>query len=740
MSRMVEAVSVQQLKEEIDQLKREKNLLKMENKKLSSKLDYFQDIFNESLDALLILDESFNVINMNQAARELLQITEDALKQRNLGDFLVPHDGNVKSYLDTLKDEKQTEEIVVKLDTGEMKFLELSLDKHMFGMEDLYVMKDISSKKLLEREKNMNEKLFKDLFQRAADGIVIFDDRGYFVDANTSFCSLFEIQKNTLSEWKLSDFIDKGSEWSLERLLAALHQNGKAKGELPVVLMQGEKKILEHTTTANMMNGYSMAIMRDVTEKRTMELKLFKSEERFREVFENAIDAIIIWDPMGNIQEANHAATRTFELPMDQLLKSSVLDFIDQEDKRFEKVKKEYIQAGATREELLFVMANGQVKELEFTSKMNVMEGNHLTILRNVSDRKRMEKELRESEQKFRKIFSSGMDGIILFDNECNIVDANPMAVKIMGIPEKRDRIYNLNDLLSKEQSTISSKKREEMAELNELAHEVTLELKNGKEKILDYSVKRNINENIHLAVFRDVTERKELEERLRKSDTLSVVGELAAGIAHEIRNPMTALKGFIQLLEASVKEDFSMYFNVITSELSRIESIITEFLVLAKPQAVHYEEKNVLKIMKDTMELLGAQSILNNVQMHLKTAPDLPSLYCEPNQLKQVFINIVKNAIEIMPDGGNVFIEIARKDKNRLLISITDEGSGIPEDKIKRLGEPFYTTKERGTGLGLMVSFKIIEEHRGEVEVKSDAGKGTTFFITLPIHQHASQ
>lgn len=119
--------------------------------------------------------------------------------------------------------------------------------------------------------------------------------------------------------------------------------------------------------------------------------------------------------------------------------------------------------------------------------------------------------------------------------------------------------------------------------------------------------------------MFRDVTERKELEERLRKSDTLHVVGELAAGIAHEIRNPMTALKGFIQLLKGSIQEgDHSLYFNVITSELKRIESIITEFLILAKPQAIMYEKKDVVRIMQDTMDLLHAQANLDNVQMHL--------------------------------------------------------------------------------------------------------------------------
>lgn len=230
------------------------------------------------------------------------------------------------------------------------------------------------------------------------------------------------------------------------------------------------------------------------------------------------------------------------------------------------------------------------------------------------------------------------------------------------------------------------------------------------------------------------------MEERLRKSDTLHVVGELAAGIAHEIRNPMTALKGFIQLLKGSVEGDYALYFNVITSELKRIESIITEFLILAKPQAIMYEEKHVTQIMRDTIDLLNAQANLSNVQMQLDLIDDIPPIYCEPNQLKQVFINILKNAIEVMPDGGNIFVTIKALDQDHVLISLKDEGIGMTEDKLKRLGEPFYTTKERGTGLGLMVSYKIIEEHQGEIMVESEEGKGTVFHITLPVRQNAEE
>lgn len=247
--------------------------------------------------------------------------------------------------------------------------------------------------------------------------------------------------------------------------------------------------------------------------------------------------------------------------------------------------------------------------------------------------------------------------------------------------------------------------------------------------------VEKEVIPGVGMMMLRDVTERKEMELQLRKSDTLNVVGELAAGIAHEIRNPMTALKGFIQLLQGSIDGDYSMYFNVIMSELKRIESIITEFLVLAKPQAVQYKQNDICKIMQDTIDLISAQAMMHNVQIIADFERALPPVYCEPNQLKQVFINILKNAIEVMPKGGDITVRIARAGCH-VRISITDQGCGIPKDKIKKLGEPFYTTKERGTGLGLMVSYKIIEEHQGKIDVESEVGVGTTFHITLPIER----
>ncbi|MCY8545818.1 sporulation two-component system sensor histidine kinase KinE [Bacillus vallismortis] len=723
------------------ELREELKRLKEENARLKKELNQHQVIVNNTLDAIFICDNELRIVQANEATERMLQVDSEDLKNRSVLDFLfsIPKDELNLAVKKFFKKGFLWKEVPVRLDGGAIKYIEF-LAKRGIG-EDFFfvVMRDISSKKVLEREFSMNEQLFKDLFDRAVDGIVLFDKDGGFIDANLSFCKSFEINQNELSHLSLYEFIDSGSHKDFDNTWKTLNRKGKAKGELPVKLRSGVHKLFEFTITSNIISGFYMSIMRDITEKRSMELQLFKSEERFREIFENAMDAIIIWSNDGRIVKANQSACKIFELPMNLLLKRKLCDFLVHSQRKYSITKKKYAKYGEIREEMLFQMGNGQFKELEFTSKRTILENQHLTILRNVSDRKRMEKELRESELKFRKVFNGSMDGNVLFDNQYRIIDANPLASKILGLSHEEIKKHSLLDIISSyDIENLASPARQ--INFDEMDNEIPFLLSSSDNRKLEFSFKRNIIQNMNLAIFKDVTERKELEERLRKSDTLHVVGELAAGIAHEIRNPMTALKGFIQLLKGSVAGDYALYFNVITSELKRIESIITEFLILAKPQAIMYEEKHVTQIMRDTIDLLNAQANLSNVQMHLDLMDDIPPIYCEPNQLKQVFINILKNAIEVMPDGGNISVTIRTLDQDHVLISLKDEGGGMSEDKVRRLGEPFYTTKERGTGLGLMVSYKIIEEHQGEIMVESEEGKGTVFHLTLPVRQNAEE
>ncbi|HZH58575.1 MAG TPA: MASE3 domain-containing protein [Metabacillus sp.] len=241
-------------------------------------------------------------------------------------------------------------------------------------------------------------------------------------------------------------------------------------------------------------------------------------------------------------------------------------------------------------------------------------------------------------------------------------------------------------------------------------------------------------DEHIRFAVIsRDITKIKKTEELLRKSEKLAVVGELAAGIAHEIRNPLTTLKGFTQMLGKESSEREKPFVDLMLSELNRIELITNEFMILAKPQSIKYQLHDLKKIVVHVLTIIEPQATLNNVEIRTTFTDLTVNIICDENQLKQVFINLIKNALESMPEGGELHVSIDPLQSDRVCICIKDTGCGIPEHVINRLGEPFYTLREKGTGLGLMVSFRIIEAHQGSIQFTSMEHKGTKVEILLP-------
>jgi PAS domain S-box-containing protein len=236
-----------------------------------------------------------------------------------------------------------------------------------------------------------------------------------------------------------------------------------------------------------------------------------------------------------------------------------------------------------------------------------------------------------------------------------------------------------------------------------------------------------------YLAIRNDITERKKQEETLHRQDKLAAVGQLAAGVAHEIRNPLTSIKGYAEFLQLDEKNPERLEFlDIILDEIERVNSIVEEFMVLAKPKAANLEEKNIVPIIQNVLNLLSFEARKKHVRMDFSSCEEIIQVECDEDRLKQVFLNLVKNGIEAMPNGGDLSVSTHVRN-GKVEISIQDSGVGIPEEKIKKLGEPFFTTKENGNGLGLMVTFKIIESHNGSVYIESEVDKGTTFNIVLP-------
>ncbi|MCM3693525.1 ATP-binding protein [Neobacillus niacini] len=236
-----------------------------------------------------------------------------------------------------------------------------------------------------------------------------------------------------------------------------------------------------------------------------------------------------------------------------------------------------------------------------------------------------------------------------------------------------------------------------------------------------------------HIVIIsRDISERKKAEEILLQSEKLSIVGELAAGVAHEIRNPLTTIKGFVQLFKWENGAD--EINDLLLSELGRIETITSEMLTLGKPQAVALHRTNIRELVENTLELLSPQAHLENIQFNLCVEESPFFINGEKNQLKQVFLNVLKNAIEAMPEGGNIHIHLQKGEDGECVLTVQDEGCGIPEELLPRLGEPFYSLKEKGTGLGLMICNKIIKQHHGSITYQSKEQQGTLVEIKLPL------
>ncbi|WP_270181520.1 ATP-binding protein [Alkalihalobacillus sp. CinArs1] len=362
-----------------------------------------------------------------------------------------------------------------------------------------------------------------------------------------------------------------------------------------------------------------------------------------------------------------------------------------------------------------------------------------LLLISVVRDRKLALKtaQLRESERRYLSLVENNPDGIMLVDLEGMIININPALEKISGYTLKEATNLNCYNILSGGTKKRTMKcfievkrgvsQKCESAILHKMGHSVKVRLIMIPH-VIDASIKGVI------VIVEDITEIKETEELLRKSEKLTAVGELAAGVGHEIRNPLTSLKGFANILSTSTTDVKSKEFlQIMLSEIDRINVIVSEFMLLARPHDKEFARCDLISLLRHVVTLLKTQAILNDVVIRTHYEFDRLLITCEENQIKQVFVNLIKNAIEAMPDGGIITVKVLLNEENEALVSITDQGVGISDEQLKRIGEPFYTLKENGTGLGMMVSFNIIENHGGTLQLTSSEGKGTTVEVVLP-------
>ena len=349
---------------------------------------------------------------------------------------------------------------------------------------------------------------------------------------------------------------------------------------------------------------------------------------------------------------------------------------------------------------------------------------------------KYFEKIARISEKSYKNLLDS-LPSTIIIHKDQRVIYVNDLAVTMFRAPNREALIGKPTLELVTPKYADQLKKRTKAASSGiKPLKSIEYKLKRQDGTTMDFEVSslKIIFEGVEavLSIGKDITEKNEqTDQLLQKSEKLALLGQMAAGIAHEIRNPLTSIRGFVQLFKGD--QDQNVYYDIVLSELDRINGIVGEFLFLSKPTTTAMQERDVKKLINDVVTLIQTQTILSNIQIGMEYESNLPYVYCDENQLKQVFLNILKNATEAMPNGGTIDLKVKKDKAKGVHIQIADQGVGIPKERIPTLGEPFYTTKEKGTGLGLMTCYKIIENHKGQLQIESEVNKGTTVQIFLP-------
>ncbi len=365
--------------------------------------------------------------------------------------------------------------------------------------------------------------------------------------------------------------------------------------------------------------------------------------------------------------------------------------------------------------------------DLEFLQLITQWIGNEL-------ERLQTEKSLQESQERFQQIANNINEAFWIFDfDKMSLLYTSRVMSEISGMPydkfnsieawinlvhpEDRDYVYNQIVNIN-----------------NSIEFDFKIMHSTGKICWIRSRIVPIYNEEGRkfrlVGVAEDITEAKLNSDLLRKSDKLAAVGQIAASIAHEVRNPLTSIKGFLQLLE----EYQLPYQELILAEFNQIEEFINEILILANSHLETKREDHYIQtLLTDVIDLMIEPAALQNVLFSLKGEAQL-TINCDEQQMKQAFQHIMSNAIEAMPKGGIVNVEFGIENAQFIYINIEDNGIGIPEDRIAKLGEPYYSNKEKGSGLGLMISYRIIQNHKGQIQFTSQLDIGTSVKILLPI------
>jgi PAS domain S-box-containing protein len=722
-------------------------------------------------DGIVVFDKDYKVEFANTIASELTRYSREKLLGMDFRRLLSERD---IGYLDQMHSEVGADEskrvcteMEVVTEKGEKWDAEVCITiarKDKGGVQTYAYLRDITERKRMEREIREATKRFEKIAEMGEDGIIVFDEDSRIEFANQMASEIMGLPKDHILGREFFSLIGKRDEEFLEEMVMRGEGLGqKVCTEMSLHTSPGQVKEAEvciAPTRSEDGRIRTYAYLRDITERKKFEKELKKSEEKFRNLFERVRHGLFISTKEGRFLDCNQA----------------LLEMAGYQDKeeflKIDIAKDLYVNGEDRRKFQRLIEGQGFVKDLEVEFKKK--SGEKITVLLtahvkkgdegevvgyeginiDISDRKRMERELKEANDFLMNLIESSVDGIIVTDMKGDILIFNRGAENLLGY--KSEEVVGKMNIRSIYQPGVAKEVMDKLRSpdfggVGKLtSFPIFHKRKDGE--LIEGDLSASIiydekgNEIASIGIFKDLRERLRIERELQKmqeallqSEKLAAMGRLTSQIAHELNNPIYGIMNTLELLKTEIPPESKRrrILELSLSEIQRLSEMLRNMLSFSKPEEEKRRPVRIDGLIEGILLVMEKQMREANVKVVTSFDEEIPEVMASTNQMRQVLLNIFKNAKEAMPSGGTLSVRTAKEDQ-KVLIQIQDTGIGIPEEIRDKIFEAFFTTKQKvkGVGLGLSVCYGIVKDHGGEIKVDSEEGKGTTFTISLPVEK----
>lgn len=469
--------------------------------------------------------------------------------------------------------------------------------------------------------------------------------------------------------------------------------------------------------------------------------------ERLDAVFNTAVDGIIVIDDRGTIEALNRGAERLFGYPEAEAVGRNVSMLMPSPDhEEHDNYLRRYLDTGVakiigTGRDVVGRRRDGTTFPVRLSvGEMNIGGARKFTgMLHDLTARVRLEEQLRSSEARWRSIVDSAVDGIVVIDRYGKVEAFNPAAERLFGYGEAEVIGQNVNMLMpspyrDEHDQYLARYLATSRAKIIGIGREVEGRHKDGTAFPLHLSVGQFMlaGEQKFTGILHDLRIRVRMEEQLRERASLAKLGEMAAVIAHEVRNPLAGIRGAVQTIGAQLPPDgrSSAMAKEIVTRIDSLNEMMKDLLLFARPPQPRPRPTEIVPLVQMTASLLSQDPALRGV--HIDVAGAAPTIPADADMLKIVFQNLLVNSAHAMGGRGRIRVDVSTQDAS-CLVAVRDDGPGIPPEVREKIFTPFFTTKARGSGLGLPTAKRLVEAQNGAISIDCPPGGGTTVTVTLP-------